>query len=68
MNPENRWGKKAETIPWYEIEERYAKLFPSNTGMPAKPLRMVLGSLIIQKQYGYSDKELLEQIRENLYY
>ena len=29
MNPENRWVKKAETIPWDVIEEKYAKLFPS---------------------------------------
>ena len=36
--------------------------------MPAKPLRMALGSLMIQKQYGYSDRELLEQIVENPYY
>ena len=42
MNPENRWVKKAETIPWDAIEERYAKLFPSKTGMPAKPLRTAL--------------------------
>ena len=28
MNPENRWVKKAETIPWDAIEEKYAKLFP----------------------------------------
>lgn len=68
MNPENRWIKKAETIPWNEIEERYASLFPSETGMPAKPLQTALGSLLIQKQYGYSDRELTEQIRENPYY
>jgi IS5 family transposase len=68
MNPENRWIKRAETIPWMEIEERYAALFPSNTGMPAKPLQVALGSLIIQKQYDYSDRELVEQIRENPYY
>lgn len=68
MNPENRWVKKAETIPWAEIEEKYAALFPSKTGMPAKPLRMALGSLLIQKQYSYSDRELLEQIMENPYY
>ena len=68
MNPENRWVKRAETIPWGEIEERYASLFPSNTGMPAKPLQVALGSLIIQKQYDYSDRELVEQIRENPYY
>ena len=68
MNADNRWVKKAEVIPWEKIEERYAKLFPSKTGMPAKPLRMALGSLLIQKQYGYSDEELVEQLRENPYY
>lgn len=68
MNPENRWVKKAATIPWDAIEEKYAKLFSSKTGMPAKPLRMALGSLMIQKQYGYSDRELVEQITENPYY
>lgn len=39
--------------------------------MPAKPLRTALGSLIIQKQYGYSDRELVDQIyrkRNNLTY
>lgn len=68
MNPENRWVKRAEMIPWVEIEEKYASLFPSQTGMPAKPLQVALGSLIIQKQYDYSDRELVEQIRENPYY
>lgn len=68
MDPENRWVKKAEMIPWNAIEEKYAKLFPSDTGNPAKPVRMALGALLIQKQYGYSDRELLEQIRENPYY
>lgn len=68
MNPENRWVKKSEAIPWYDIEQRYASLFPSNTGMPAKPLQTALGALLIQKQYGYSDRELIEQIKENPYY
>lgn len=68
MNPENRWVKKAAAIPWDDIEERYADLFPGTTGNPAKPLRMALGSLLIQKQYDYSDRELVEQIIENPYY
>lgn len=68
MNPENRWVKKAETIPWDAIEEKYAALFPSKKGMPAKPLRTALGSLLIQKQFQYSDRELVEQIRENPYF
>lgn len=68
MNPENRWVVKSGMIPWNEIEDRYAELFPSKTGNLAKPLRMALGSLMIQKQYGYSDRELVEQITENPYY
>ena len=68
MNPDNRWVKKAAMIPWETIEAEYAKLFPSHTGMPAKPLRMALGSLLIQKQYRFPDEELVEQIRENPYY
>ena len=68
LNENNRWVKKAAMIPWDEIEEKYAKLFPSKKGMPAKPLRTALGSLLIQKEYEYSDRELTEQIRENPYY
>ena len=29
---------------------------------------MALGSLLIQKQFGFSDRELVEQITENPYY
>ena len=58
MNPNNRWVKKTAMIPWETIEAEYAKLFPSHTGMPAKPLRMALGSLLIQKQYRYPDPKL----------
>jgi len=68
LNPENRWVKKAAIIPWEDIEARYAELFPSKTGMPAKPLRTALGSLLIQKQLGFSDRELVEEIIENPYF
>jgi len=68
LNPENRWIKKAGEIPWDVIEDKYASLFPSLTGTVAKPLRMALGSLIIQKEYGYADRELVAQIQENPYY
>lgn len=68
LNPKNRWVIKAETIPWDAIEERYAKLFPSNRGVPAKPLRMAFGSLLLQKHIGCSDRELVEQITENPYF
>ena len=68
LDPENKWIKKAAMIPWDEIEAVYADLFPSDCGMPAKPLRMALGALLIQKKFGFSDRELVEQIQENPYY
>lgn len=67
LDPNNRWVKMADTIPWNMIEDRYAKLFPSHTGMPAKPLRVALGSLLIQKKLHFADRELVEQITENPY-
>lgn len=66
-DPENRWVKLSEIIPWDDIEEKYAELFPANCGMPAKPLRMALGALIIKEKCGFSDRETVEQIKENPY-
>ena len=63
----NRWVKKAQTIPWPEIEKRYAALFTNRKGNVAKPLRLALGACIIQAEYGYSDEEVALQIQENPY-
>ena len=51
MNPDNRWIKMADRIPWDEFEIKYAELFPSDTGNVAKPLRMAMGALIIQTRF-----------------
>jgi len=67
LNPENRWIKKSRSIPWEEIEKRYAKLFTNRKGNVAKPLRLALGSCIIQSEYGYSDEETALQIQEGAY-
>lgn len=67
MNPDNCWVRLAKLVPWDQYEEKYAGLFPSGTGNVAKPFRMALGALIIQKKYGFSDRELVEEITENPY-
>lgn len=67
MNPDNRWGSRADCIPWDEFEIKYAELFPSDTGNVAKPLCMALGVLIIQTKFQFADHEFAEQITENLY-
>ena len=67
LKENNRWVKKAQTIPWSEIEARYATLFTNRKGNVAKPLRLALGSCIIQAEYGFSDEETAHMIQENPY-
>lgn len=66
LNPENRWILLSEQIPWEIIEKEYAALFSdSNLGCPAKQSRVALGALIVKERLGVSDRETVEQIREN---
>lgn len=67
MNPNNRWIKKAEMIPWAELEPLYANLFRNKKGNVAKPFRMAFGALIIQTEFDFSDEETVAQIQENPY-
>ena len=67
LHKENRWVKRAENIPWKQIEISYAKLFNNKKGNVAKPLRLALGACIIQAEYGFSDEETALQIQEHPY-
>ncbi|HEY9298076.1 MAG TPA: IS5 family transposase [Phormidium sp.] len=67
LSPDNRWVKMAQVIPWSEFESEYAQNFPTEMGAPAKSFRMALGALIIKEKLGISDRETVEQIRENPY-
>lgn len=57
LDPENRWVKMADKIPWHVAEKLYAKNFPSKRGAPALTVRMALGALIIKEKLGLSDME-----------
>ena len=67
LSQDNRWVIMANLIPWNEFEEEYAKNFAEDIGAPALPFRMALGSLIIKERLGISDRETVEQIKENPY-
>ena len=58
----NRWVKRTQVIPCFEIEKNYAKLFSNKKGSVAKSLRLGLGARIIQAEYCFSDSEILLQI------
>ena len=67
LNPENRWIKLAEIMPWQEIEEEYASKFNSFKGNVAKPARLAFGTLFVQAKMDLRDRECAELIAENPY-
>ena len=68
LNKENRWVKLEALIPWWDLEELYARNFRrSNKGEPALSIRVALGSLIIQAKLNLTDRETVNQIMENPY-
>ncbi|GMA44365.1 hypothetical protein GCM10025857_42910 [Alicyclobacillus contaminans] len=67
LDSKNEWIQRAELIPWHTLERSYARMFPAKVGNVAKPLRMVLGALIIQAKKQLSDAKLVQELTENPY-
>ncbi|MFC0214415.1 IS5 family transposase [Paenibacillus chartarius] len=68
LNPDNRWIKLAQMIPWARVDHKYAKSFKKSfRGQKAVSIRMALGALIIQERLQQSDRETVETIVENPY-
>ena len=56
-----------QIILWSEFEAEYAQNFVTEMGPLAKSFRLALGALIIKEKLGISERETVEQIRENPY-
>ncbi|MBQ3879375.1 MAG: transposase [Oscillospiraceae bacterium] len=67
LDAENRWVVRAKAMPWETLEARIAPKLYSTRGAPAKPLRMMLGAMIIGDFLRVSDAETVRQIQENPY-
>ena len=68
LNPENQWCKLAGLINWGILEDQYAKNFEDvNVGQKALPVRVAVGSLIIQNRKTLSDRQMVQEITENPY-
>ncbi len=66
LDPENRWINKAALIPWSLVEKEYLnQLSGSTNGSPAIKARLAFGAILIKEELQLSDRETVEQIREN---
>jgi hypothetical protein len=68
LNPENRWVKLSNALPWDDLVSIYRKHFPEKEmGRPDLNPRLVLGAIIIKHMCDLDDRETVEQISENIY-
>lgn len=59
--------KLAKTIDWMRLEDELSPLY-SNKGRQAKPIRLMVGLLILKQRYGYSDETVVLQVKMNPYF
>ena len=68
LSEHNRWVRLAKLVPWTAAEQVYESNFDRRRGGPTPyPARLALGALIIKERLGLTDRETVEQIRENPY-
>jgi len=63
----NRWLKIKGLIPWGELEGEYAKYF-SDRGRPGLDGRLVIGLFLLKHMSGKSDREVIWELQENVYW
>ncbi|WP_425539852.1 transposase [Microaceticoccus formicicus] len=67
LDPENRWVKLADIIPWDLVEDVYAQNFPSNMGRKAYSSKIAFGAILVKDILKVTDQELVYLITENPY-
>lgn len=58
----------ANKVNWKQFEEVFKPLYSEDNGRPAKPIRLMVGLLILKHLRNVSDESIVEQWSENVYY
>ncbi len=67
LDPNNRWVKLAGLIAWDKLANIYYRRMSDSQGAPTIDARMVIGAVIIKHVLDIDDREVVEQIKENIY-
>jgi IS5 family transposase len=58
----------AKVIPWADFDRTFAKHYTQHTGRPAKPIRLMVGLLLLKQLENLSDEQVVIQFKRNPYY
>lgn len=67
LNPKHPLLLLAKKIPWATFEEEFAPLY-ADVGRPAKPVRLMVGLLLLKQLENLSDERVVEAWIQNPYY
>ena len=67
LNPKDPLLILAARIPWGRLEAEFAPLY-AERGRPAKPVRLMVGLLLLKQLANLSDERIVEEWRQNPYF
>ncbi len=68
LDPNDPLLALATAIPWSIFDEAFAKHYSQTTGAPAKPIRLMVGLLLLKQIECLSDEAVVLQWKRNPYY
>jgi len=68
LDPNDPLLRLASVLPWHELDQAFAKHYCHGLGRPAKPIRLMVGLLILKQLENLSDEAVVLQFKRNPYY
>jgi IS5 family transposase len=70
LNPKHELFILADKIAWETLEQEFSTLYPDNGkgGQPPKPVRLMVGLLLLQYMHNLSDEQVVRAWVENPYW
>ena len=68
LDPKHPLFKLANLVDWKMFEDEFSPLYSKDNGRTAKPIRLMVGLLILKHLRNVSDETVVAQFSENAYY
>jgi IS5 family transposase len=68
LDPNDPLLKLGSIIPWQIFEQEFSKHYQKNIGAPSKPIRLMVGLLLLKSLENLSDESVVIQWKRNAYY
>ncbi len=68
LDPADPLLQLSEVIPWLDFEQAFRKHYMRDIGAPSKPIRLMVGLLLLKQLENLSDEEVVLQWKRNPYY